>query len=132
MSDSQDKSRPTTQLPTPPCTPRQAPQCPPPFTPPRPYPHITANKIIEKQMEVLQQRGKERDCAETGERSMLHTVKIFESITGIKLTEHQGWTFMMALKLARMQANNQNPDDYLDLANYAALTGESANIFKEF
>lgn len=85
---------------------------------------MRANKIITEAQNALN-RGVTRDTP-SGERSMAHAVKIFEAVTGIELTETQGWTFMLALKQARMMRGKPHPDNYIDLAGYAALLGEAA------
>lgn len=85
----------------------------------------TAPEILETAINVLTTRGQVRD-KEDGERSMALTVDIFNTITEQTLTEHEGWQFMIALKLARMQQGGFNSDDYLDLAAYSALLGECA------
>ena len=47
-------------------------------------------------------------------------------MTGLSLTEEEGWIFMVFLKLARSQQGEFKLDDYVDMAAYAALAGESA------
>lgn len=83
------------------------------------------DRILREAALTLTQRAVERDSPQ-GERTMAQTVEIFEAITGVILTEKQGWTFMLALKLARAQRGKPNPDHYIDLAGYAALLGECA------
>ena len=61
-----------------------------------------------------------------GERSMVATVEMFNSLTGIELTETQGWKFMVLLKMVRAEYNGYRKDDYVDGAAYFALSGESA------
>lgn len=61
-----------------------------------------------------------------GERSMGATVEAFQSITGHKLTEEQGWLFMVLLKAVRSQQGNYKPDNYEDGAAYFGLMGEAA------
>lgn len=82
-------------------------------------------RILKEAALTLQQRGVERDTP-NGERSMQRAVEIFRAITDIDLTERQGWTFMLALKMARMTRGKPNPDHFVDLAGYAALLGECA------
>jgi hypothetical protein len=62
----------------------------------------------------------------TGERSMARAVAAFNGITGGKMTEREGWLFMVMLKASRATttATGQR-DDYEDMAAYAALAGES-------
>ena len=61
-----------------------------------------------------------------GERSMQATVEMFAALTGIELTETQGWKFMVLLKMVRAEYNGYRKDDYVDGAAYFALSGESA------
>lgn len=57
---------------------------------------------------------------------MKRAVDAFNALTGHKLTEREGWLFMVALKAARATAGAHNPDDYEDGAAYFALAGEAA------
>lgn len=77
-------------------------------------------------------QGHMRDRASTydkpaGERSMAATVKAFQAVTGVYLSEEQGWLFMGLLKMVRSQQGFYRADNYEDLAAYAALQGESAH-----
>lgn len=80
-------------------------------------------KILGEATKTLSQRGVDYDAPQ-GERSMEHAVAIFNTITGNKLTESEGWTFMLAVKLARAQRGKPKTDTYVDLAGYAALLAE--------
>ena len=63
-----------------------------------------------------------------GERSMRRTVDAFNALTGNKLSERDGWMFMVALKMARACTTPTGlADDYEDLAAYAGLAGECAS-----
>lgn len=85
----------------------------------------TANDILLAAAETIRQRGAERDQP-SGERSMARAVAAFNALTGLRLTEVQGWQFMAALKLARANGGRYNADDYLDGAAYMGLAGEAA------
>lgn len=61
-----------------------------------------------------------------GERSMRRTVNAFAALTGIQLTEEQGFLFMEVLKQVRSLQGKFKADSYEDLAGYAALRGEAA------
>ena len=61
-----------------------------------------------------------------GERSMGATVEAFRAVSGISLTEEQGWIFMALLKAVRSQQGEYRADSYEDGAAYFALAGESA------
>lgn len=83
-----------------------------------------SDSILATSIETLSDRAIERDKKDTGERSMADTVKTFNALTGLSLTEAQGWQFMIILKLVRGQQGNVRRDDYVDLASYSALLGE--------
>ena len=75
--------------------------------------------------------GHMRDRAATydkpeGERSMGATVDAFLAVTGVSMTEEQGWLFMALLKAVRSQQGAYRADSYEDGAAYFALAGESA------
>ena len=61
-----------------------------------------------------------------GERSMESTVLAFAAITGVLMTEEQGWLFMALLKAVRSQQGAYRADSYEDGAAYFALAGEAA------
>ena len=61
-----------------------------------------------------------------GERSMGATVRAFEAVSGVRLTEEQGWLFMAILKAVRSQQGAYRADSYEDGAAYFALAGEAA------
>jgi hypothetical protein len=61
----------------------------------------TALGLLEVAKQTLIDRGTQRDCKETGERSMAATVKTFNALTGQTLTEANGWEFMVLLKMVR-------------------------------
>jgi hypothetical protein len=79
--------------------------------------------ILVSAKDNIQQRAIMRDMNE--ERSMLRAVTTFNSLTHHSLTEHDGWIFMVLLKLARAYAGSFCEDDYIDAASYAALAAES-------
>lgn len=89
---------------------------------------ISPDKILSDAANTLKQRGADYDGKgyAGGERSMAQTVAIFEQITGVKLTERQGWYFLISLKLARSTTGKPKLDSFVDLAGYAALLGECA------
>lgn len=62
----------------------------------------------------------------TGERSMAATVGAFKCVSGVEMTEEQGWLFMGILKMVRSQQGEFKADNYEDEAAYAALRGECA------
>lgn len=87
-----------------------------------------AAEILRKGAQHIEDRAAARDQP-TGERSMARTVGAFNALTGHALTERDGWLFMVALKAARACASPAGvPDDYEDMAAYAALAGESVAV----
>lgn len=61
-----------------------------------------------------------------GERSMARTVELFNTFTGHKLTETEGWRFMLFLKLVRSSQGNFKLDNFEDSVAYEALAAEAA------
>lgn len=84
---------------------------------------MNATEILKTGQEVLEERAAQRDCSD-GERSMAATVKAFNALTGLNLSEGQGWQFMILLKMVRGQQGSPRADDYIDLSCYGALLGE--------
>lgn len=87
----------------------------------------TAPDLLIEAADIIGQRATLRDQP-TGERSMAKTIAIFAALTGIQLTEAQGWKFMVCLKLARSEGGRHSIDDYIDGAAYMALTAESLGL----
>lgn len=72
--------------------------------------------------ETMKERGASYDKEQ--ERSMNKIVHIFNTLTGHHITEAQGWTFMMILKLVRANQGQYKDDNYIDLIAYASLLAE--------
>lgn len=87
----------------------------------------TAHEILQAAQKHMKDRASTYDKPE-GERSMKGTVDAFKAITGVTLTEEQGWLFMAVLKAVRSQQGDYRADSYEDGAAYFALAGESAHI----
>jgi hypothetical protein len=85
---------------------------------------MTAQSILRTAADTIDARGALRDTGQ--ERSMARTVKAFNAITGLSLTETQGWVFMAVLKLSR-ESSGHDPDNFIDGAAYMALAGESTD-----
>lgn len=83
---------------------------------------MRAHELLEQAQFALRDRSRTRD--ENSERSMGLAVSIFGAMTGRSLSELDGWRFMIALKLARAARGQCHVDDWIDLAGYAALSGE--------
>jgi hypothetical protein len=89
---------------------------------------IAPDKILNDAAQTLRNRGTEYDGKgyQGGERSMEQTIRLFEALTGIRMTELDGWRFLLCLKLARSTTGKPKLDTYVDLAGYSALVGECA------
>jgi len=85
----------------------------------------SAPDVLECAKALLVARGKSYDKPE-GERSMAATVEAFNTITGLALSEQQGWLFMVVLKAVRSQQGSFKIDSYEDLVAYGALMTEAA------
>lgn len=86
---------------------------------------VTAASMLQSALGHMENRAKTYD-APGGERSMGKTVSAFNTITGLQLSEEQGWLFMEILKQVRSQQGNYRADNYEDMVAYAALRGECA------
>lgn len=86
---------------------------------------MIAHDILGAASDAIAQRAKLRDLPQ-GERSMARTVAAFNAIAATNLDERDGWLFMACLKMARATAGEHHLDDYIDMASYAALAGETA------
>lgn len=86
---------------------------------------VTAASMLQSALGHMEDRAKTYD-APGGERSMGKTVSAFNTITGLTLSEEQGWLFMEILKQVRSQQGNYRADNYEDMVAYAALRGECA------
>ena len=86
-------------------------------------PTMTASDFLGAALNHLGDRASTYDNP-TGERSMGRTVEAFNAITGHKLTEEQGWLFMVLLKSVRAQSD-KSFDSIEDMVAYSALLGES-------
>jgi hypothetical protein len=91
----------------------------------------SAQHFLLSALATLNERGVMRDNG--SERSMARAVNTFNALVGgdRRLSELDGWMFMCVLKMARSVGGVMNPDDFVDLAGYAALAGESAAIEEE-
>ena len=86
---------------------------------------MSAADILNAALGHMQDRAATYDKPE-GERSMGATVDAFTAVTGVFVTEEQGWLFMALLKAVRSQQGAYRADSYEDGAAYFALAGESA------
>lgn len=86
---------------------------------------MTAPSILRAAISHMEDRAKTYDKPE-GERSMGATVEAFRAVSGVSMTEEQGWLFMALLKAVRTQQGAHKADNYEDGAAYFALAGEAA------
>lgn len=84
-----------------------------------------AEQVLQAGIDHMRDRASTYDKPE-GERSMASTVEAFKAITGIELTEEQGWLFMGVLKKVRSQQGAFRMDNYEDDAAYTGLRAEAA------
>ena len=86
---------------------------------------MTAHDILQAAAGHMKDRAATYDKPE-GERSMGPTVDAFRAITGIRVTQEQGWLFMALLKAVRAQTRSEPHQDSLeDMIAYAALYAEA-------
>lgn len=86
---------------------------------------MEAPDILTQAAAEMKDRSATYDKPE-GERSMAATVAAFEAVTGVAMTEDQGWLFMALLKAVRSQQGAFRMDSFVDGAAYFALSGEAA------
>ena len=84
-----------------------------------------AGLFLAKAAALIAQRGQQYDQIE-GERSMGKTVAAFNAITGMSLTESEGWLLVQLLKDVRQWSTpNYHQDSAEDCVAYAALKAEA-------
>ena len=83
-------------------------------------------EFLKRAQEHMDNRASTYD-APGGERSMSKAVEMFNILTGLPVTDEQGWLFMALLKIVRCQQGNYRADNYEDGAAYMALAGETAS-----
>ncbi len=85
----------------------------------------TAVEFLHQAAAIMDQRAKDYDQP-GGERSMGKTVDAFNTITGHKLTEADGWLLMQLLKDVRQwSAPGFHRDSAEDCISYAGLKAEA-------
>lgn len=86
---------------------------------------VTAHSVLARAANHMSARAATYDST-GGERSMANTVAAFNAITGLNLTEAQGWLLLQLLKLVRLcSAPGYHQDSAEDNAAYAALLAEA-------
>lgn len=86
---------------------------------------MKAHDVLATAAMEMDDRAKTYDAPQ-GERSMGRVVHAFFAVTGIDMSEQQGWQFMELLKMVRSNQGGYRPDNFVDGAAYAALAGECA------
>lgn len=89
------------------------------------YDLCRASDILSMAASEMNDRAATYDQPE-GERSMGKTVAAFAAVTGVQMTEQQGWQFMELLKMVRSNQGGYRADSFVDGAAYASLAGEAA------
>lgn len=82
-------------------------------------------EILSMASAGIKDRAAHRDT-DAGDKSMARNVAVFNALSGHSLTETDGWLFLVCTKMARAVQGDFHEDDYVDLAGYVALAGESA------
>lgn len=87
---------------------------------------MQAPEYLRKAAELMEERGRQYDQPE-GERSMQKAVQAFTIITGVRISEPEGWLFMQILKDVRQWQNPAtfHADSAEDCVAYAALKAEA-------
>lgn len=83
---------------------------------------VSPQSILQQAEAMITERGKRRDNGQ--ERSMQRIVKTFEALTDHKMTEVEGWLFMVVLKLCR-ERTGSDIDNWIDGAAYMGLAAEA-------
>jgi hypothetical protein len=84
---------------------------------------ISAFNFLEDAGKQMDARAELRDQPD-GERTVKTIVETFNALTNHVLTEEDGWTFLLLLKLVRSRTGKFHFDDYTDLCAYSSLLGE--------
>ena len=79
---------------------------------------MNAHDILQAAAGHMRDRAATYDKPE-GERSMGATVAAFRAVTGLEMTETQGWLFMALLKAVRSQQGAYRADSFEDLHGIA-------------
>lgn len=88
---------------------------------------MNANQVLKKAQNLIDQRGRDYDY-EDGERSMPDAVHAFNTITGHRLSQGDGWLLMGLVKAVRSCHSPGHVDSNLDLVAYLALRAEAECI----
>jgi len=86
---------------------------------------VKSADFLAQAVSEMKERASTYDKPE-GERSMGACVAAFKAVTGITMSEQQGWQFMELLKMVRSNQGAYRADSFVDGAAYASLAGEAA------
>lgn len=85
----------------------------------------TATGLLGSALFEMEKRAVDYDAPQ-GERSIARTVAMFNAATDHKLSESDGWLFMVFLKIVRDRSvEGGHKDSCVDMTAYSALYGES-------
>lgn len=93
----------------------------------QPVKGLTPEAVLQEAKDMIAERGRRRDNGQ--ERSMQRIVKTFEALTDHKMTEVEGWLFMVVLKLCR-ERTGSDIDNWIDGAAYMGLAAEAVEKMK--
>ena len=85
----------------------------------------TSKEYLRKVADTQDDRAAEYDSDGGAERSMGKVVQMFNTLTGLSISETDGWRFMEILKMVRAQGR-YHEDSLVDGVSYASLAAESA------
>ncbi len=88
---------------------------------------IKADSLLSEALETLIQRGQLHDKAGEEERSLGKVAEMMTALKGVPYTAQDIGLVQICVKLVRSQQGNYHHDNFVDLAGYAALTGEEAH-----
>ena len=93
-----------------------------------------AHEVLLHAADAIEARAEARGMAAGTERSMAHTVAMFNAYRAgeAPISELDGWMFMAFLKIARSAAGTFHEDDFIDGAAYLALAAECADPINEY
>lgn len=86
----------------------------------------TAPEFLQSALDSLKNNARLRD-APKGERSAPRAAAILAAWTGERWTPDDVWRVLLAVKMAREIQGEYHADDYVDIAGYSSLLGESLN-----
>lgn len=86
-----------------------------------------AEDLLQEAYDTLVERGSLHDKAGVEERSLGKVAEMMTALKGQPYTAQDIGLVQICVKLVRSQQGNYHHDNFVDLAGYAALTGEEAH-----